>query len=168
MRAASRTRTVSTGIRRRAASSSGVHPSSGRQSSRSISPGCGGGLSVGTSICASTRLRLTSVIIGDLHVFRPAVGPEKADTIAVVDPDRVLAGPVPLELVEAVPGKHLQVQKPARDVQLHQLPPGDGPDRLGTGPPGGPTLTTMKYVLRARIAEAVDHVLEAQGERVEQ
>src|SRR5947207_1839290 len=56
-----------------------------RNSSRSISPGCVGSQSVGTRIMLLAPMTWFSVVIGDLHVLRPIVGPHKSNSVMLVD-----------------------------------------------------------------------------------
>jgi len=52
--------------------------------------------------------RSGSVIVGDLHIVGVPFLPEKADPPLIVDPDRLLAGPVALEGVQPVAGRNAE------------------------------------------------------------
>src|SRR5688572_5163545 len=131
-------------------------PSGSRNSARSISPGCVGGLLVGTRTATSTtadrpplppvalpdRTRLffvvrgadflgrrMSVVIRDLDSCRSVRRPDVADPVLVVDPDRILALAIILELLPPVPGRGTQRFARDRRVQLIEFPASDGPQR---------------------------------------
>jgi hypothetical protein len=49
------------------------------------------------------------VIIGDLHIVRPIVLPEKADAELIVDPYAVLAAPVALQSLQSISRRSTKV-----------------------------------------------------------
>lgn len=51
-----------------------------------------------------------SVVIDDFDVFGPGLGPAKADTVLVVDPDRVLSGSIAPQFLEAQARKRQGLQ----------------------------------------------------------
>ncbi len=131
--ATSFTRWKGTWIRR--ASSDWLIPRSSRNSSRN-SPGRVGARWVGIQIILSPfltgfqlqaelgrRIRVSSVILSDLHLFRPRRGPSEANPVLHVDRDGVLALPITLQSVKAVRRRKPEIPKRRRVVKLGQ-PPG--------------------------------------------
>src|SRR6185437_1493540 len=113
-------------------------PSGPRNSSRRISPGCTGAITVS----AATVLLL--VVVNDLDVFRSGLGPAEAGPPLQVDPDAALPGAVACQLLKPVARRHPKVFQNLRPVQHHELAPGGAlscrvqlprplppPDRLG-------------------------------------
>lgn len=49
------------------------------------------------------------MVVGDLYVGRSCRRPFEADAVLVVDPDRVLAGTVPCQFLQTVPGRDTKV-----------------------------------------------------------
>jgi hypothetical protein len=64
------------------------------------------------------------VVVDDLYVFGPGVGPSEADPPLLVNPDAVLARAITRQLLQPVPRRHPQVRENLRGVQHGQLPPG--------------------------------------------
>ncbi len=63
------------------------------------------------------------MIIDDLDVERASLFPPKADPPSFVDPDAVLTLPVPLQGLESVTRRRVQVPQRAGAVKIHQFPP---------------------------------------------
>lgn len=72
------------------------------------------------------------MIINDLDVVRVTVAPDNANAISVVNPNAVLASPVPLQPLQAVAGNYRQVAELMGGVQLFQLSLRDPGDPLKT------------------------------------
>ncbi len=53
--------------------------------------------------CAFVMMVLSSVVVGNFDVVRAPVGPDEADSVLDVDPDRVLTHSIPGQLLEMVP-----------------------------------------------------------------
>ena len=62
-----------------------------------------------------------SVVVRDLYVSRPLLGPRKADSVLVVDPDRILSNAVVDKLLQPVSWRDAKVVDVVRRVQLTQL-----------------------------------------------
>jgi hypothetical protein len=96
------------------------------------------------------------MIVDDLNVLGPNLGPPEANAVLVVDPDRMLPGAISFQLLEAEPGKREGTEGHAR-VQAVQ--------RLGTllvevprkRPAGGPGVFAVEDILGAPIPERPDH-----------
>jgi len=65
-----------------------------------------------------------SVVVGDFNVERMAVFPDEAYPELVVDTDRVLAGPIPLQGLKPVARRYTQIHDISRRRQHCQLAPG--------------------------------------------
>ena len=105
------------------------------------------------------------MIVHDLDIVDAVFPPPKADPPLVVDPDAVLALPVPPKGLEAIAWRHLQVLKDPGPVEVEELASGGTLDcpkprndfvmeqRLGIrvleGPDHQPELSTH-YVMRQR------------------
>jgi len=63
------------------------------------------------------------VVIDDLDIFRPGIGPHEAEPPLVVDPDAVLSGTVPAELLKSVAGRYSKVCQGFCCVQYGQFAP---------------------------------------------
>ena len=50
------------------------------------------------------------MVVDDLDLFRPGLGPAKAHAVLVVDPDRVLSGSIALQFLQAQTGKRQRLQ----------------------------------------------------------
>lgn len=69
-----------------------------------------------------------SVVIDDLDVFGPFIGPQKAQTPLIVDPNAVLPGAITAKRFQPVPRRDSHEFQRCRSVQLHELAPRDGFD----------------------------------------
>lgn len=72
-------------------------------------------------LLAVANLGPPSVVVGDLYVFSALVGPGEADSVLVVDPDRVLARAVAEQLLEAVSCWHPEAVELGGRVEDAQL-----------------------------------------------
>jgi hypothetical protein len=61
------------------------------------------------------------VVIDDLNVVSTGGGPSETHTELVVHADAVLPGTVALERLKPVTGRHLEILKPACDLQLTEF-----------------------------------------------
>src|SRR6185436_4333699 len=91
-----------------------------RNSSRSISPGCIGGSVATIFIC-----RASSVIVHDLNIGRSVVRPTEADAPLIIDPDRVLALPIPLQGFKPIGGRNPKITKPFSCIDCLELATGN-------------------------------------------
>src|SRR5690625_6583756 len=64
---------------------------------------------------------ILSVVVNELHLLWPGVGPREADPPLVVDLDAVLSGPIALEGLEPASGRHADVFERLRGPHLTQL-----------------------------------------------
>src|SRR5581483_11590967 len=92
-----------------------VMPRGARYSSARISPGWMGAL-VGVGL-----MGISSVVVDDLDIVRPAGPPAKADPPLLVDPDAVLAGSVTDKLLEPISRRDSQVSERFGGVEDQQL-----------------------------------------------
>jgi len=58
------------------------------------------------------------VVIDDLHVFRTGIGPTEADSVLIIDSNRMLSGPVPAKFLEVEARKG---QRPKRDGRVQAV-----------------------------------------------
>src|SRR5208283_3491213 len=72
---------------------------------------------------SASMLASPSMIVRDLHIVRAVVLPDEAHAPLVVDPDRVLAGPIPLQQLQPVVGRAEEFLERGRGVQHQQLSP---------------------------------------------
>jgi hypothetical protein len=63
-------------------------------------------------------------MVDDLDTSGPEIGPLEADADTIVDPDRVLPGPIVRQRMEPVPGRHLQLVKRSGRIDHPALPAG--------------------------------------------
>ncbi len=70
-----------------------------------------------------------SVIVDDFHFMRFAVTPDEADPPPAVNPDAVLARPIPFERLQVVAGRAAQIIQPPGRMQVKKLPARDSFDR---------------------------------------
>jgi hypothetical protein len=63
-----------------------------------------------------------AVIVDDFHFMRFAVTPDEADPPPAVDPDAVLAGPIPFERLQVVAGRAAQIIQPPGRMHVKKLP----------------------------------------------
>lgn len=68
------------------------------------------------------------MVIGDLDVRGPLVRPDETDTVQSVDPNAVLAGAVPFQLFQAVPGRNSKLLEIVHPFYLVELSLGDIPE----------------------------------------
>src|SRR5437867_7780491 len=99
-----------------------------RNSSSRISPGVIEESLAGMG-AASCR-QAASMVVDDLNVVRVAVGPPETDAPLLVDPDRVLSGPVTSERFQAIARRLPQVVEPRGRGEHLKLSPRDPLDRL--------------------------------------
>jgi hypothetical protein len=65
------------------------------------------------------------MIVDDLNVFGARRRPPEAHPELIVHANAVLAGPFPLERLEAIAGRNPQIAQPPGDLQLPELSPRD-------------------------------------------
>jgi hypothetical protein len=96
-----------------------------------------------------------SVIIDDFDVLGPGLGPPEADAVLIVDPDRMLPGAIPLQLLEAEPGKREGTEGDARVQAVQPLRTFlvQAPRKR---PAGGPGVFAVEDILGAPILERRD------------
>jgi hypothetical protein len=68
-------------------------------------------------------MHLSTVVIHNLNALRFAIGPPKANTPLVIDPNAVLPGAVAGEFLQSVPRRGGQVAQVLGSVQVQQLSP---------------------------------------------
>jgi hypothetical protein len=100
---------------------------------------------------------LPSVVVDELDVLGAGVRPAEADPELVVDPDRVVAGSVALELLESVPRWESEVLETFGRVQLSKLALGHP---LDVRPQAGDPMASPD-LLRGRVREGLDHRLDS-------
>jgi hypothetical protein len=61
------------------------------------------------------------VVVDDLDVLRPSLGPPETNTPLLVDADAVGTSPVSLELLEPVPRRHPQIIERLGGIENEQL-----------------------------------------------
>jgi hypothetical protein len=61
------------------------------------------------------------MVVDDLNMFGTGIGPAEADAVLIVDPDRVLPGPIALELLEAQAWKRERLQGHGRVQAIQAL-----------------------------------------------
>src|ERR1019366_452378 len=79
-----------------------------RNSSRRTSPGCMGASFLAIfviPICDHSKL----VVIGDLYVFRPFLGPNETHAELIVDPDRMLSITIPAQSPKPISRTRAQI-----------------------------------------------------------
>jgi len=94
-----------------------------------------------------------SVVVRDLYVSRPLLGPHKADSVLVVDPDRILSNAVADKLLQPVSWRDAKVVDVVRRVKLTQLFL-RGTLYLGTE---ARSLFTIPDPLRRVVGKGLDH-----------
>ena len=135
-------------------------PGIGKKSSRSASPGCVGGRSVGMRTINSSKesvARRSSVIIYNLYGSRPALGPDETDPVLVVDANAVLPASVPTQCFEPTATRLPQVRNRAGRVQVVEFAARNTTQLLWTAGPRCPRRTAGEQVLGTAIAEGLDH-----------
>ena len=66
------------------------------------------------------------MVVHNLNVFRACIGPAEANAPLIIDADAVLSAAVPFQRFKMITRRNPEVFKPAGDLQLPQLSPGDG------------------------------------------
>src|ERR1035441_7975400 len=118
-----RSRTISeirvTGTRNSMASALDDRPSGFMKSSRSISPGCSGGIRAPSSNSAPSSAG--SVVVDNLDLIGMPILPCKANSPSLVDPQAPLAFPVPLQRLQTVARRQIEFFQPRNAMNLPQL-----------------------------------------------
>ena len=94
------------------------------------------------------------MIVRDLDVVRVGSAPPEADAPLVVDPDAVLASPLPPQSLEPVPWRYAQVGEGNRSIDLSELAQ-RGSLHVG---PELPDRVAPEETLGVAIAEAPNHM----------
>ena len=109
-------------------------PSGFKNSSRSISPGCVGGLFRGNRRATKPRddscervAPLLLMIVRDLDFVGISTLPAKAHSILLVDADTMLRAPAAFQSFKAVTGRDRQVPQITRAIDLIELSSRGGP-----------------------------------------
>jgi hypothetical protein len=63
------------------------------------------------------------MVVRDLNVLWPSVGPPEADPPLLVHPDAVLACAIASQLLQPVSRRHPQIRQDLCSIQHRQLPP---------------------------------------------
>jgi hypothetical protein len=66
-------------------------------------------------------MAVSLVVVNDLDVTRTGWRPAEADTELVVYPNAMLSGTISFQRLKSITGRHSEVLKPARDLQLSEL-----------------------------------------------
>jgi len=93
-----------------------------------------------------------SAVVDDLHVFRAAGTPAKAEPELVIDADAVLPSTISPQQFETVAGRHAQILQPLGDLQLPQLAPRHPLERLEAR-----HLPTLGQCFGVGASERLDH-----------
>jgi hypothetical protein len=101
---------------------------------------------------------LARVIVHHLNVLRPLRRPTKANTILLIDSNAVLAGTIPSQGLEVIAGRYPEIGQFLSRIDLVELPPGNGPEGLGTCLAGHGGVDTIEDVFRSAVCEAADHL----------
>jgi len=97
------------------------------------------------------------MVVGDLHALGAMLGPHEAHPELVIDPDRVLAAPIPLQGLQLVPGRDLEIVQDRSLIQLVKLPPRDPEQARGQRLPCRLRCPAIEHVLRPLVVERSDH-----------
>ena len=104
-----------------------------------------------------SRFSGVSVIIHDLDPLGSRLGPDEADPVLIVHPDRALSGPASGERLQAVARRHSKILEGLRRVQQIEFPRSDRPGFPWTRLARRLRIATIKDVLGAATAEGPDH-----------
>jgi len=99
------------------------------------------------------------VVVGNLDVFRPSLGPPETDSILVIDSNAMLTPPFLPELPQSIPRGNAQVLKGLRLIQLVKLPSGDGTKQTRARLASALRIEAVEHILGAGVTEGLDHVL---------
>jgi hypothetical protein len=115
------------------------------------------GASCFTSFLAITYSRssmaIHSVVVGEFNIFRPFSRPQETNTKLVVDPDRVLTGPVGLQRFQMIARRNLQITKFRAAFKYRNLRRVT-PTRSDENPFGA---RAMKHGFRGPVSKAYNH-----------
>ena len=92
------------------------------------------------------------MIVPDLHVRRPFIGPAKANAVLVIDPNTELSFSLTLQRFQPVARRRAQEFKSLRCIELRQLPSCDFSYRRKSL-----ALASFEQGLRIYATEAFDH-----------
>jgi hypothetical protein len=98
------------------------------------------------------------VVVDNFYFLRTCVGPTKADPRLVVDPDTVLALPIPTKGLQSIPRRNPKVPKFLSLVHGIKLPAGQGPQHDRKLAPSGLVVPTVEKVFGSGVPKASDHV----------
>jgi len=98
------------------------------------------------------------MIVYDFHVFRAGFGPAKADAVLIIDPDTVLAPPIPLQNLESVSGWDPQILERACGIQGVESLAYLAPKLTREQSPGRFRVTAEEEILSTAASEASDHI----------
>lgn len=98
------------------------------------------------------------MVVDDLDIFGSRIGPAEADSVLVIDADRMLTGSITLELFQPQAGKAKGLKGHSR-LQLVQRPGGSGVEVWGQSPPGSLGVLAVEDVLGAPVPERDDQTL---------
>ena len=142
-------------------------PNGFRNSSKSISPGCTGGMAVGNRRRTSGRTPAERlVIVRDFDFVGIAPLPAKTDSVLFIDADTVLTAPISLETLQSVARWHGEFPKVSDSIELRQLTADNRPQPDRTGRPGSTAIDTIEKVFGSRVREGAYHGMYYNGYRV--
>ena len=137
-----------------------------RNSSKSISPGCTGGIAVGNRRRTSGRIPADRlVVIRDFDFVGIALLPAETDSILFIDADTVLTAPISLKSLQSVVRWHGKLSKVSDSIELRQLAADNRPQHDRTGRPRSTAIDTIEKVFGSRVRKGAYHSMYYNGYR---
>src|ERR1700692_2691163 len=109
-------------------------PNGFRNSSKSISPGCTGGIAAGSRRRTSGRTPAERlVVVRDFDFVGIAPLPAETDSVLFIDADTVLTAPMSLKTLQSIARWHGKLPKVSDSIELSQLAADNRPQHDRTG-----------------------------------
>ena len=97
------------------------------------------------------------MVVRNLNLGRPCLGPDKADAILLVDSDTELTGPVPGQSLKPAPGRDPEFVDADHGIQLVELSARQTPDVSRTNGPSTLGVSPVEEIFGARVRKRPDH-----------
>jgi hypothetical protein len=84
------------------------------------------------------------VVVDNLHLLRPSLGPTETDAVLLIDANGVLAAPIAAERFQAIAGRRTKIAEHGRRVEVLQFANCDSQELRGTDPSRAAVLRPWK------------------------
>ena len=94
------------------------------------------------------------MVVGDLHVVGPSLGPREADAVLVVDANAVLTSPRSFEFLKPVSWRTQEILQLSGRLEIVELSLGDVPYRAWATVASGAAVDVVEHIFGPAVPES--------------